>query len=155
MNMKEKGKAFIEHHGVKGMRWGVRRSPAQLGNKAKSEDSDKKSSDKHGVTTDTKHRGGSDSMSDAQLKKFNERMNMEQQYSRLTAKPPGFMGAAKKFVGDIALNVAKQQITNLANEQASKQVKGLMGARKGKIPKLPDHLKPPKLSVPPLTPRLG
>lgn len=89
-------------------------------------------------------------MSDATLKRVNSRLQMEQQYSKLTAKPPGFMASAKKFAEDIALNVAKQQLTNLANEQASKQIKSMMGK---KTPKLPEHLIP--RFAPPSTPRLG
>ncbi len=163
MNTKETGKAFLEHFGVKGMRWGVRRSPAQLGKGSKKGDEHEVSAPpkKPGeVTTkitryDKKgnaHPSKLANLSDTQLKKLNERMNMEQQYARLTAQPPGFMAGAKKFATDIALNVAKQQITNLANEQASKQIKGLLGP---KVPVLPKHLRKSSLPAPNPLARLG
>lgn len=149
MDMKETGKAFLDHHGVKGMRWGVRRSPAQLGKRGgkKEDDGEKK------VVGKTKTDGPDASrLSDARLKKVNERLNMEQQYARLTAKPPGFMDSAKKFVGDIAVNVAKTQITRLANDAVSKQVAGMMGS---KAPVLPKHLRKSSLPTPNPLSRLG
>jgi hypothetical protein len=76
---------------------------------------------------------------------------MEKQYKDLTRVPPGKLAKAESFVAGIAVNVARQQITNLANEAASKQIAGMMGG-KSKIPK-PPLLN--KLKIPPTTPRLG
>ena len=149
---KDAGKAFLEHYGVRGMKWGVRRSPAQLGKGSKEKDSGGEKKVVGKTKTDTE--GGAARLSDARLRKINERLNMEQQYARLTAKPPGFMGAAKKFVSDIAVNVAKTQITKLANDAASKQIANMMGG-KSKVPKLPDHLKKSPFAAPNALARLG
>lgn len=166
MNAKEAGRSFIEHYGVRGMRWGVRRTPAQLGKGGKKSDEHEVVAPKPKpgeVTTkitrfDRKgnpHPSKLSNLSDTQLKKLNERMTMEQNYARLTAKPPGFMGAAKKFATDIAVNVAKTQLTALANEQASKQIKNLMGTGKAPVPKLPKHLRVSNLPRPDALARLG
>lgn len=153
MNAKEAGRSFIEHYGVRGMRWGVRRTPAQLGKGGKkSDDGDSK---KVVGKTKTDTEGGAAHLSDARLKKINNRLQMEQQYANLTRKPPGFMGAAKKFATDIAVNVAKTQLTALANEQASKQIKNLMGTGKAPVPKLPKHLRVSNLPRPDALARLG
>jgi hypothetical protein len=151
MNTKEVGKAFLDHYGTKGMRWGVRRSAAERA-KGSGKDSDSKPKTVVGKTK-TEGRDASQ-LSDARLRKVNDRLNMEQQYARLTAKPPGFMGAAKKFASDIALNVAKTQITKLANDAASKQIASMMGG-KSNIPKLPDHLRKSNLPRPDALARLG
>ncbi len=91
------GKEFVEHYGTKGMRWGVRRSKKQLTR------SSSKSSTK-----------SVKSMSDTELRTAINRMNMEQQYTRLTAngnnKTVIKTGAA--FVGGIGMNVARQNIQN-------------------------------------------
>ncbi len=75
----------IWHHGVKGMHWGIRRTPAQLGRRpgggSKSEgkpkvephDDYKKAHDSKSVKT----------MSDAELRARLNRLNMEKQYSQM------------------------------------------------------------------------
>jgi hypothetical protein len=62
---------FIEHYGTKGMRWGVRRS-----RKERKEASDFKTT-KHLRSRKTHE------LSNKQLKKVNERINLESSYSRL------------------------------------------------------------------------
>lgn len=97
--------------------------------------SGKKGEEPKKVVGKTKTEGKSAStMSDVQLRKVNNRLQMERQYKDLTRVPPGKMEKAKGFVASIAVNVAKTQLTNLANEQASKQIAGMMNK---KIPKLP------------------
>lgn len=71
MNENEKVKDFIEHHGVKGMRWGVRRSKAAIKRSAESKRvSELRARPKQSLTN-------------KQLRIVNERLNLEQQFSRL------------------------------------------------------------------------
>ena len=128
------------------MRWGVRRSRGERA--AASGKSSKKSKGGEKLKTvvgKTKTEGKRvDELSDVQLRRINNRLQMEQQYAALTRQPPGLLQKGAKFAGGIAANVARTQITNLANEQASKQIKGLLAkqALKG-IPPPPVRLLPP------------
>lgn len=123
---------FLGHYGVKGMRWGVRRTDAQLSKaagKKKSESKDSGGGEKKVVgKTKTAGKSASD-MSDKQLKKVVDRLNTEQQYARLTAPPPSRAQKTTKFFADIAVNVARTQITQAANAQASKHVASLMASK--------------------------
>lgn len=66
---------FLEHYGVKGMKWGVRRTKAQLAKSSKRSDDSAK--------VKKLKKGGKNSLSDQELKRVVNRLNMEQQYSRL------------------------------------------------------------------------
>lgn len=118
-------------------------------------DTGKKESSKKGnsdgpkkVVGKTKTEGKSAStMSDKQLRQVNNRLQMEKQYKDLTRLPPGKLTKAKSFVAGIAVGVAKQQITNLANEQASKSIATMMNRN---IPKLPTK---PLTGLPDITTR--
>lgn len=154
MSSTEIGKDFIEHFGVRGMRWGVRRSRGGV-EKGKSESGKKGDSDgPKKVVGKTKTEGKTASgMSDAQLKKVNARLQMEKQYKDLTRQPPSKKAAATKFFADIALNVARTQITAVANDMASQQVGKLLadknlGSRAIKLPATKDPTKPFKLDFP-------
>lgn len=70
--------AYVEHHGVKGQRWGVRRSGRAL---SKGAHTSRTSSD---FKTAQKLRNKKPhELSNKQLKTLNERLNLEQQHARL------------------------------------------------------------------------
>lgn len=126
------GKEFLEHYGVKGMKWGVRRTDAQLSRGKGKDKEDGGGAKPKKVVGKTKTTGKSASeMSDAQLKKVVERINTEQRYAQLTAPKPGVASAVGKFAAEIAVNVARTQITAVANKQAAGIIGELM-AKKSK-----------------------
>jgi hypothetical protein len=94
----------LEHYGIKGMRWGVRRSRSEL------------SEGRAGLG-----RAKAKDLSDDDLKKAVSRMNMEQQYNKMRSRNPGaaLMLAGAGFVGTIALGVVRSQITNQANQRVA------------------------------------
>lgn len=73
----------LTHHGILGMKWGIRRTPAQLGQGKKS--AQKNSSDESHEDYKKAHSSKSvKTMSDAELRSRLNRIQMEQQYSKLS-----------------------------------------------------------------------
>lgn len=118
----------LAHYGVKGMHWGVRRSEAQLAKSSKSTDSEDATTAKAAASKAKSH--GTDSLSNKELQSLVNRMNLEQQYSKLNSKSSDHSSSLKsqgsKFAKDLLVNVAKQQVTKIANDYAYKQFAELM-----------------------------
>jgi hypothetical protein len=155
----------LTHHGVKGMRWGVRRingttrrDLAKASKEKRVASREAKNSrvvrvdrKKSGRITTTGGKGydpsddatdvavskrvarnnTTDALSTKKLQELVTRMNLEQQYARMAPQPvqQKLIKGGSKFAADILVNVAKQQITKLANDQASKQI-AIMLAKK-------------------------
>ena len=116
----------LHHHGIKGMRWGVRRyqnpdgSRTALGKKRESSRNDK---EKKARKADVKNRR---TMSDADLKKRVERMKLEKEYKTLVDEDtaPG-----KKYVFEILSAVGKKTLTIAAAGALAYGVKAAMTKR--------------------------
>jgi hypothetical protein len=91
----EEVEQLIEHYGVKGMRWGVRRKRP------------KSSADSSSVSRLLKKKPRQ--LSDAELKKINNRLNLERQFSSLN---PSKTAKGKKFVSSILSNAGKTVLTS-------------------------------------------
>lgn len=79
----------LEHYGIKGMRWGVRRTDEQLARaRGRRRSSRREKSPDAAAAEEAKKKakkGGVSSLSNQELKKLNERLNLEQNYERLTS----------------------------------------------------------------------
>ena len=71
----------IWHHGIKGMKWGVRHTPEQLGHK--SGGTSVKKDDSHEDYKKAHDSKSVKKMSDAELRSRLNRLNMEKQYSQM------------------------------------------------------------------------
>lgn len=106
----------LQHYGIKGMKWGVRRSRAQLGYSS-SPRKTKKQAQKEAIKK----------MSDAELRSRINRIQMERQYMQLTSAE---MSPGKKFVKDVITNAAKQTVTNYTAKYMTKGMEALIDKAK-------------------------
>lgn len=93
---------YLMHHGVRGMKWGVRRAKRSIASANRRRIS-KYSKDYN--ETRLLRRKSSKQLSNEDLKKLNKRMNLEQEYNRLsTSEVNRGLSVAKKIlsVGGIA-----------------------------------------------------
>lgn len=127
----------LAHYGVKGMKWGRRKESTRQTSVSVQETPGKrlKTSGGHdnpahddakraAVSRQKAKSSSTDSLSTKELQELVTRMNLEQQYGKLSTAQP--QNPAQKFVKDLLSNTAKQQITRIANDYAGKQVGSLL-----------------------------
>ena len=100
----------LYHYGIKGMKWGIRRTPAQLGHRP-------------AKTTTSQRKSEMKKMSDTELRNRINRIQMEKQYMQLTAPE---VSAGKKFVKDVMINAAKQTVTSYVAKYMNKGVEAVI-----------------------------
>lgn len=133
----------IEHYGIKGQRWGIRRSLAQLGHLVKTgykktTSSLKEASDKRKKKIVEKKVAAAaakpkslQEMSDAEIRKCIERMQLEKQYKGLyrelhpkqIAAGEKFMKSAKSVLGESMKNIGGQTATYIMGQEMNKLLK--------------------------------
>ena len=106
MSAADIGREFIEHYGVKGMRWGVRRKSSSTSSPA-SEDSKRHTANR---------KKGVKSLSDKELKDLANRLNTEQQVARLTSN--GESTAKRILAGVGTANAAIAALKSPAGQAA-------------------------------------
>lgn len=120
----------IEHHGVKGMKWGVRRNntgwvgpsglPSQKksqGHKQISVESKSKSTKKSSSSRSTKN------MTNSELREQIERLQMEKQYRQLISEmTPQKHAAVRKAINQAILNGASQALTETVKAGGTKYI---------------------------------
>lgn len=105
---------FLEHYGKKGMKWGVRKSKS--GTKKVSIDAKRKL-----TITDKAKTHGINALTNKELKDYNNRLNLEQQFSRMQPKSATQIGLSvvKQILG--VGNTVNQAVA-FANSPAGKAI---------------------------------
>lgn len=134
---------YLEHYGVKGMKWGVRKSDpvptgqtrvTQKGKKLKTEGG--KGLPPHedatrAATSKQKIKGsGIQSLSNKELKDLHQRMNLEQNVRELSVKEKqSTANPATRFIKRTLLNSGKQEAQKASNNASAKIVASMMKAK--------------------------
>lgn len=107
----------LKHYGVKGMRWGVKRTTPSAPTHGDAGKAKK-------VLLRARENKTTDVLSNKDLRIAIERMNLEQQYARLRPKTKG--EKAKNFIKEQLLGIGKEQASRVAREESAKLVGSIL-----------------------------
>lgn len=137
-----RGQNVLAHHGIKGMKWGVRRSPEQLGHvpkkkpkfsiKIKNGEKPKKQAEVKSKEPSEKKKSVKD-MSDEEIRNVINRIELERKYASLTAPQ---QSKGKKIVKEILAKSATNVATKYTTKAMESVVESLLksGSRGGANP---------------------
>jgi len=131
---------FLAHHGIKGMKWGVRRSRPSGGSAPahpKSADAARAVEIKRLIEAH-----GTSSVSNADLKLLNDRAGLETKYHQLFPAKESLAKKGAKMAGDILISVGRAQATAYLNKQVGKALLGTPNTETKKIKLPPPTPKP-------------
>ena len=116
--------ALLEHHGIKGMKWGIRRSDKELGNEPTESSQDRYESLKKAIK-----KKGAKSLSDQDLQFVNQRTNAIKQATKATERKKS---TTEKILRDVGESTAKKVLKDVAENYATKIVTNtLIGKNRG------------------------
>lgn len=124
---------LLIHYGVKGMKWGIRRTPEQLGHVVARKRTGSKNykSSAAGRNKSKASDNRYSSLSDDEIRMRINRLNLEEQYDNLLARQKarsntGFKSTAKRLLGNAAEDFGKQ----LLSKAVSNLVERIAGDKK-------------------------
>jgi hypothetical protein len=123
---RDEGGRFVEgsvlaHYGVKGMKWGVRRSQSERVSNKPTASEDVQKVDAHKAVIKV---GGTRALSNKELKEVVDRMNLEQQYAQLKQKNGTKITKGHDEVKKIlALGETASKAYNMINSPAGKALR--------------------------------
>lgn len=117
-------KEFLEHHGIKGMHWGIRNKVNPKTGRVSGD---------HRVVSDLKVRP-KHSLTNRQLQTVNTRLNLEQSFDRLN---PGKIKKGEKHIRAVVATAGLiSSVAAIANSPLGKPIMELINRNKGKIVKI-------------------
>jgi 2'-5' RNA ligase len=120
MAMSDPAGDFLQHYGVLGMKWGVRKASSGGGSGSSKTRPPKAPEAVQTRATATKRRaGGVSSLSNSELRSAIERMNLEKQYKQLN---PSTADRGKKLVKDLLVSTGKEVAKEVIKSAAKKGV---------------------------------
>ena len=115
----------LQHHGIKGQKWGIRRFQNKDGSltpagRKRQKQNDGPIHEDYSKSHDSK---SVKSMSDKELRDRINRLNMERQYAQLTATEKSI---GRKIVSEVLLNVGKELAKEYLKNYAKKGIEELL-----------------------------
>ena len=107
----------LVHHGIKGMKWGVRRTEAQLARARGNTKSDEKTSSTSTKKAEPTKRKKMSEMSDEELRRVVNRLQLEQQDRNLN---PEKVATGKKFANKVVKDIVIPVATEVAKNEFRK-----------------------------------
>lgn len=120
----------LRHYGILGMKWGVRRTPEQLGHRKETREKLKNhirrsSGSRASNTLSRARKEDINKLTNQQLKDYNERLNLEQNFANLTK---GNVGKAKDWVAKtIVSGIVIGTVSQVTKQVVSNWLKTKMG----------------------------
>lgn len=143
---------ILAHYGVPGMKWGVRKDRSSSdssksddkkkrkeivvkqkpGKRAKAKGGEKETASDDAIKAAVARRRAKistvDALSNQELQHLVNRMNLEQQYSKLASQTQT-RSVGRKFVTETIRDVGKSQVTGVANKYAAAKIGALLAAK--------------------------
>lgn len=116
---------FLEHHGVKGMRWGVRRkrgADGRVSTEAKRADEILSKAKKHGRK----------SLTNKELGDLTKRLELERKFNQLNPPKPNPSKVVAKFILNIGTTAVAEVARNAAKDQVRMAIEGKLPQSKAK-----------------------
>lgn len=117
----------LEHAGVKGMKWGVRRKERSKLKQGPSDDA--KTAHKALVKSKI---SGVEALSNKELKNLNERLNLEQSYARLSYNPGKLKKGLDTVTGLLKAGNTVNEAVKFAESPVGKKMAASIGAKSAK-----------------------
>lgn len=129
---------FLEHYGVKGMKWGVRKTPGgpsstqvfvkkgrirgvELSSRKQQDDTPSEDAARAAIGKQLVRQHSTDRLSNRELQALVTRMNLEQQYDRLRPRKPS--EKVTKFLTDQLIAVGKDEASKHAKSYIQDAIK--------------------------------
>lgn len=128
---------FLEHVGILGMKWGVRRGRNSTSSGGANKDSIKKRKLTDSEEVSILKKRTTKGLSNDDLKKITSRLDLEKRYKELN---PSKMASMKKFTSEILGNAAKTILTKALIKLGSKKMDDFMKTKKSPMDKTVDDI---------------